>query len=267
MVLSAAYGSLLEPFGAAENPTQQMYLSHILAIMLEKRPQAIGQWNIESTLATVCERVGLGKGPSMPDDVSYTRSSHLVQLIIKKHRLRIEGHYHLLLTTLLGLLRALIVSETGGIRSQARSGNTLHLVARTADSNSSTEEANRALEAKAQENKAQQLARLITLVCEPTAGAVSRSQKSNSLESATDAAKRSAGKHMYFLLMEYVKLQLETTISRATRDILEPAMNSIFDITPVDIRKILNDSMDTNGRAILREMFKRYTQFGKWTGV
>jgi nucleolar pre-ribosomal-associated protein 2 len=44
-------------------------------------------------------------------------------------------------------------------------------------------------------------------------------------------------------------------------------MNSIFDITPPEGRKILNDAMDSSGRAILREMFKRYSRFGKWSGV
>ena len=82
-----------------------------------------------------------------------------------------------------------------------------------------------------------------------------------------DEAKRSAGRHMYIILMQYVKLQLETDIARPLRELLEPAMNSIFDITPPEGRKILNDAMNSNGRALLREMFRRYTKFGKWTGV
>lgn len=72
---------------------------------------------------------------------------------------------------------------------------------------------------------------------------------------------------MYLVLMQYVKIQLETDVPRNVREALEPAMNSIFNITPPEGRKILNDAMDGSGRAILREMFKRYTKFGKWSGV
>ncbi len=163
----------------------------------------------------------------------------LVDVIIKKHRLRLEGHYHLIVTTLQALLETLILDG-----EDKAVGNEV-----------------------AQESKAHAYGRLITLVCEPTAGAVSRTQHQSALDSATDAAKRSAGRHMYLVLMHYVKLQLTANVQRSVRTALEPAMNSIFDITSPEGRKILNDAMDASGRAILREMFKRYVKFGKWTGV
>jgi nucleolar pre-ribosomal-associated protein 2 len=72
---------------------------------------------------------------------------------------------------------------------------------------------------------------------------------------------------MYLVLMQYVKLQLEGGVPRPVQEALEPALNSIFDITSAESRKILNDAMNASGRAILREMFKRYTKFGKWSGV
>lgn len=162
----------------------------------------------------------------------------LVEIIIKKHRLRLEGHHHLLMATMQSLLRNLVLIQASESNDQSL-----------------------------QEPKAHVFARLITLICEPTAGAVARSQHQSALDSATDAAKRSAGRHMYLVLMQYVKLQLEADVPRVVREVLEPAMNSVFDITPPEVRKILNDAMDGSGRAILREMFKRYTKFGKWSGV
>lgn len=197
----------------------------------------MSQWNIEITLSTVSDLASdRNAGEST---ISYPWLCKLVEVIIKKHRLRLEGHFHLLLSTLQALLQNLI-------KSQQHSTTTDNL---------------------AQEAKAQLYARLITLICEPTAGAVSRSQLHSSLDSATDAAKRSAGRHMYLILVHYVKLQLETSVSTEVRDALEQAMNSIFDISPPEGRKILNDTMDSSGRAILREMFKRYVKFGKWSGV
>lgn len=195
------------------------------------------QWNVELTLATVCDLAAPEK--TKQTVVSFAWLCKLVEVVIKKHRLRLEGHHHLLMTTMQTLLRCLVLTQTAS------------------DSNNES----------IQESKAHLYARLVTLICEPTAGAVSRSQHQSGLDSATDAAKRSAGRHMYLVLMQYVKLQLEADVPRLVREALEPAMNSVFDITPPEVRKILNDAMDGSGRAILREMFKRYTRFGKWSGV
>ena len=194
------------------------------------------QWNIELTLSIACD---LTSPTSNQSHVSFPWLCRLVEVVIKKHRLRLEGHYHLLLSTLQALMQALVIKTPY----------------RTTSSENS------------QETNAHRYARLITLICEPTAGAVSRSQLHSALDSATDAAKRSAGRHMYMVLMQYVKLQLEENVPGSVREALEPAMNSIFDITTPEGRKILNDALDASGRTILREMYKRYVKFGKWSGV
>ncbi|KAL7934804.1 Urb2/Npa2 family domain-containing protein [Trichoderma chlorosporum] len=212
------------------------YTCQTVQTLLEKKPQAMGQWNIEVTLSTVSD-LALSKGTNS-STVPFTWLCKLVGTIIKKHRLRLEGHHHLLLTTVQALLNSLINNQP----KSTGDGTTQEVMARL-------------------------YGRLITLICEPTAGAVSRSQHQNALDSATDAAKRSAGRHVYLVLMQYVKLQLEADVPREVREALEPAMNSIFDVTPPEVRKILNDAMDASGRAILREMFKRYVKFGKWSGV
>ena len=204
--------------------------------LLETSPQPLGQWNIELTLESLCD---LGSQPGDGAALPYTGLCKLIETFVKKHRLRLEGHYHLL-TTLLQTLLSKLITSSNAIESKGP---------------------------KAQAALAHAYGRILTLICEPTTGAVSRAQQTDSLSSATDAAKRSAGKHMYLVLMQYVKLQLEGGVARPVREALEPAMNSIFDITSSEGRKILNDSMNASGRAILREMFKRYTKFGKWSGV
>lgn len=207
------------------------------------------QWNVELTLSTVCDLSSPDRAAGQethPPAVPFAWMCRLVEAVIKKHRLRLEGHHHLLLTTMQALLRHLVLA-------------THH----------QTDEEDR--QQRLHESRARLFARLVTLICEPTAGAVSRShhhqQQKGALDSATDTAKRSAGRHMYLVLMQYVKLQLEADVARPLREALEPAVNSIFDITPPEVRKILNDALDGSGRAILREMYKRYTKFGKWSGV
>lgn len=205
--------------------------------VLEKAPQGVGQWNIELTLETVGAMPNEQKGPVT---IPFSWCCKLIEMVLKKHRHRLEGHYHLLTTALEEMLTSLLRHTHSASSEKA-------LTSDNAD--------------------AQSYRRLITLVCEPTTGAVSRLQQHSALDSATDTAKRSAGKHMYLVLMQYVKLQLETDVMRSIRDALEPAMNTIFDITPPEGRKILNDGMDASGRAILKDMFKRYSRHGKWTGV
>lgn len=235
--MSAAHGEMTRALTTTKTTANSVHICRILYSLLERKPQAISQWNVESLLSAIA---ALSSEKASPNSTApFAWLCKLVEVIVKKHRLRLEGHYHILLATLQALLCNLIQEQRE---------------APTGDGTS-------------QEPKASAYGRLITLVCEPTAGAVSRSRHHSTLDSATDAAKRSAGRHMYLILMQYVKLQLETDVSRAVREALEPAMNSIFDITPPEGRKILNDAMDASGRAILREMFKRYTRFGKWGGV
>ncbi|KAM3457428.1 hypothetical protein MY3296_001170 [Beauveria thailandica] len=233
--LAAAYSEIVTVLSKASAPGN-VHLCRTLYSLLERRPQAVSQWDVEATLSTICDLSPARE--SEETRLPYIWLCRLTDVIIKKHRLRIEGHYHLLLVVLETLLDRLVIHELADGEWSA-----------------------------SQETKAHAYARLITLVCEPTAGAVSRTQHQSSLDSATDAAKRSAGRHMYLILMQYVKLQLTENVSRPIREALEPAMNSIFDITPPEGRKILNDAMDASGRAILREMFKRYVKFGKWSGV
>ncbi|KAG9257258.1 Urb2/Npa2 family-domain-containing protein [Emericellopsis atlantica] len=235
--LAQGHSDLTRALATSCTAVNSVYICRTLCQLLENKPQAMTQWNVEVLLGTIAS-LSSDKitGVSPPPFIWMCK---LVEVVIKKHRLRLEGHYHILLSVLQALLRNLI------------------------DEQPSTP----AAEGPSQETKAGAFARLVTLVCEPTAGAVSRAQPHSALDSATDAAKRSAGRHMYLVLMQYVKLQLESHVSRGVREALEPAMNSIFDITPPEGRKILNDAMDASGRAVLREMFKRYTRFGKWTGV
>lgn len=232
--LSAAHSELT--LSLLKKSLNTAYICQTIQTLLEKKPQAMGQWNIEVTLSTVNDLASAR--PTNGPTVSFTWLCKLIGTIIKKHRLRLEGHHHLLLATVQALLNNLIIHQPKSIGD----GTT-------------------------QESMARLYGRLITFICEPTAGAVSRSQHQNALDSATDAAKRSAGWHVYMVLMQYVKLQLEADVPREVREALEPAMNSIFDVTPPEVRKILNDAMDASGRAILREMFKRYAKFGKWSGV
>lgn len=196
----------------------------------------MSQWNIEVTLSsvsTVCAQDAAVANHSLK---GYRLLCRLVEIIMKRHRLRLEGHFHLLVSVLQSLLTDLLSRKSHESNATSR------------------------------RDDAKSYSRLLTVVCEPTVASVTRSQPS-SLDSATDAAKRLAGQHMYLVLMLYIRLQLEKSVSHDIREALEPGIYSILDISPTEIRRIMNDAMDGSGRAIFRELYKQYLKFGKWSGV
>lgn len=235
--LATVHSGLTQSLAKTTEASQLCQILEILHLLTDHMSGSLTQWNVESALGSIsalCSGsagVGTGMTPAL-----FTALCSLTSVAIRRHRLRLDDHHHTLLTTLEALLRTLISNAT----QPTHSLRTKHAVL---------------------------YSRLITSVTEPSVAAVSRAQYAGTLDSVTDATKRIAGRHVYLLLLQFVKLQLEMDVSREMREALEPAMFSILDVTPADVRRILNDAMDASGRAILRDTFKRYVQFGRWSGV
>lgn len=221
-------------------------IAKTVEMVMEKKPMK--QWNIEVTLSTVTTICSTG--PMMREDAhafekAYPWLCSLVEVIIKRHRHRLEGHFHLLITALQSLLRLLIIPWPTTIATTTTSTTSL----------------------SDQQAQAARFSRLLTLTCEPSVASVTRGQAPGALDSAPDAAKKSAAQHMYLVLVLYVKLQLERPVPRAVRAALDPGVYSVLDITTPEGRRVINEAVDASGRAIFREMYKQYARFGKWNGV
>lgn len=225
-----------------------------MLLLLDKHADAMTQYNIEATLACVVEicsaRGPKIQGPKAAGEI-FTSLFKLIALIIKRHRLRLSGHFHILLISLRALLNVLLADPTSSI-SASRSAKSRHppwLLTRL------------------QPRHGERFARLLTLVCEPSAASVARTRTRSDLDSATDVAKRVAGQYMYLIVEVYIKLQLEVEVSRDMRKALELGVFSVLDITSEGCRKALNESLDASGRAVFRALFAEYRKFGKWKGV
>jgi len=247
--LATAHSILALHLPRSSSPTQFEIITQTLVMLLDKKAGFMSQWNIESTLSgvsAVC--LGTNLDPSVTSSPrNYLLLCRLVEIIIKRHRVRLEGHFHLLIMTLQALLRRLVTQRS------------------TAQPTDKTKDAPSVLTIDRKVH-AKRFSRLLELVCEPSVASVTRTQR-NMLNSATEAAKRSAGQHMYLVLVAYIKLQLEHSIPVAVREALEPGIFSILSITTDEGRAIMNDAMDSSGRAIFREVYKRWQRFGKWKGV
>ncbi|KAI2639627.1 Urb2/Npa2 family-domain-containing protein [Hypomontagnella submonticulosa] len=250
--LGVVHERLASLLSRAESLRHFKYLAETLVLLLDKHANSMTQFNIETTLGSVirvCSRTGPKIQTRKAAGEIYDRLYKLVALVLKRHRLRLRGHFPILLTTLRALLITLLAEPSSDIANAAFSH------ARPPW-----------LESRLQSRHAELFTRLLTLICEPSAASVARARSSD-LDSATDAAKRAAGQDMFTVLELYIKLQLEVTVPRDIRKALEPGVYSVLDITPQGCRRILNESLDANGRAIFRQMFADYKKFGKWTGV
>lgn len=244
--LAEVHSILASRLVKSSSSAEFVLISQTMHALLDKMASSMKQWNSEVTLGTVATIAACG--PGTIEDVraspkTYEWLCRLIEVIIKRHRVRLEGHFHLITAALQSLLRLLIVPSSS-----------------TAPSSSPEASGIRGRQARL-------FTRLLTLICEPSVASVTRGQQPGLLDSATDAAKRSAGHHMYLVLMTYIKLQLEHVVSHAVREALEPGVYSILDITTQEGRRILNEAVDGSGRAIFREMHRRYVKFGRWSGV
>ncbi|KAF2964968.1 hypothetical protein GQX73_g8608 [Xylaria multiplex] len=229
-------------------------ISGTILFILDKHANAMTQYNIEGTLTSiiqVCSPRGPKiQGPKAAGEI-FVALFKLVALIIKRHRLRLSGHFHILLATLRALLTVLLVDPNllTSSHCSARSRLPPWLLTRL------------------QPRHAERFARLLTLVCEPSAASVARTRVRSELDSATDVAKRAAGQYMYLILEVYIKLQLEVEVPQEMRKALEVGIFPVLSITSEGCRKVLNESLDAGGRAVFKALFAEYRKFGKWKGV
>lgn len=253
--LSVAHGKLQEALVKSTSAGEFVILAQTMVEIVNEKGKAMGQWNIDSTLeavSVICSRrskIAL----TVTTPATYAWLCRLVDTIVKRHRLRLEGHMHLLVAALQSLLRSLIHG---------------HSLSAGRDANKSARWA----------EHAKLFSRLLEVVCEPTAASVaSRPHKKQTgagagapgrLSSSTEAARHSVGMDMYLVLMAYVRLLSAQSVGRAVREALEPGLVfSVLGVTPEGTRLAMNDALDESGRAIFKDMFTRWRTFGVWKGV
>ncbi|KAK4227893.1 nucleolar pre-ribosomal-associated protein 2 [Podospora fimiseda] len=243
--LSQVHNALCRKLERTTSPAHFLLLAEAIESILVESPACMTQWNIDLTLSTVAV---IGSHSSMQviiaaSPIAYAQLSNLVEVVIKRHRKRLDGHFHIFLGTLQALLRLLLARPY-----DASNGNITapHPV---------------------WEKDARHFSRLLTLICEPINASVSRSNSNSKLESDKDRAKKYVGQYMYLVIMQYIKLQLECVVPHVVREALEKGVFSIVSITSRGGLKIMTDGMDQSGRAVFKELYAKYEKFGKWSGV
>ncbi|KAK0709164.1 Urb2/Npa2 family-domain-containing protein [Lasiosphaeria miniovina] len=254
--LAQTHNILCNRLRATVDLSEFILTTRTLYLLLDQKAASMTQWNIELTLSSISALCSREEAAPTSSPKTYHCLCQLVEVVIKRHRRRLDGHFHILVTVLQSLLRRLM-SLASSTSQQP------HDMASNVP----------APQSQHWEKQARLFARLVTLVCEPTAASVSSSSSSSSrpgsvLVSERDRAKRYAGQHMGLVLMQYVKLQLELApLPLAVREPLDTAMYSVLQITTPDGLQIMSDAMDPSGRIIFKELYRQYQKFGKWEGV
>ena len=267
--IAAVHGQLAPLLTQTETILHFNHLSDALLLLVDKHASGMTQFSIELTLGSVID-VCSPAGPELRESKAagqvYDRAYKLVAAVIKRHRLRLEGRLPLLITTLQAMLRV-VLTDPGSPQTQAQ---------QHPDGAQSAHRHPPWLTTRLQARHAARFSRLLTLVCEPSVASVARHSSSTmqQLDSATDAAKRAAGLDMYAVLEAYIKLQLDSpgaggvgAVPRDVRAALEPGIYSVLSITPHGCRRVMNESLDSNGRALFRSIFADYKKFGRWSGI
>jgi nucleolar pre-ribosomal-associated protein 2 len=213
----------------------------------------MSQWNIDNTLGSISIMCSQDASHLRPTR-SGTIFQHLCQLLntlLTTHRLKLEGHFHLVVQTMQALLRCFFTPLAHSVSKVSKLFAPPPWLASPKHQLTASH--------------AVSFTRLITLICDPSVSSVTRS-KNNNLTSATDKAKRMAGQHMQFLLILYVQLQLEMKMLPQVREKMVPGLYAIFDTTTPEMRMMIGDALDSSGRSVFGTLFRDYQKFGKWKG-
>ncbi|KAH6850119.1 Urb2/Npa2 family-domain-containing protein [Chaetomium sp. MPI-CAGE-AT-0009] len=259
--LAQAHSTLCSRLVRTTTPPHFLLTAKAIHLLLDQNPACMTQWNVELTLSTVST---LSAQPSTQALISdspsiYPSLCRLLEMVIKRHRKRLDGHFHILITALQSLLHLLLSRPHDPTTHQGEQP--------TSSNPSSSSPPHH--HTRQWENHAKLFARLLTLLCSPTAASVSRGSQTTGLDSERDRAKRYAGQFMPLVLMQYVRLQLQLAhaVPHGVREALAPGAYAILDITSPDGLRVMNDGLDPSGRVVFREMYKLYQRFGKWSGV
>lgn len=170
--------------------------------------------------------------------------------VLTTHRKKLGGRNHLVIPALQSLLRCLFIPYSPPDSSPVPESQTSALG----------------------ESHAAAYGRLLTMICDPTVSAVSRSSKPHSrrpaLNDETKTARSIAGQHLQYLLMDYCKSQLKGILPPALKTALTPGLYAILDVVTPEVLRTINAAMDPSSRSIFKALYDQHRRApGRWHGT
>ena len=171
----------------------------------------------------------------------------LFETTLMMHRKKLGGRYHLVIRSLQCLLRCLFVPY------KDPEGSPIDAEDQTSY-------------AEYGEAQAAAYARLLSMICDPTVSAVSKSRRTSrqELNDETQKARRIAGQHLQYVVEEFCSCQLEGRLLPEMRLALNPGLWAIFDVMSQGVMRNLNASMASSNRSVFKALYDEYRRSGPW---
>ncbi|CAD6499886.1 BgTH12-03992 [Blumeria graminis f. sp. triticale] len=233
-------------------------ISESLDIMLRTKTRAISQFCIDSTLGSI-SLLCSPQSPLLPASRAGTIYLHLTQLlrsVLVHHRLKLKGHFPLLQLTMQALLRCLF---------QPSLHHRTYIFQSSAADFSNTPVWLTNPQHQLSSRHAESYTRLLSLISDPSASSVQVKNR-NILTPALDTWKRTSLLFMRFVLMDFIRWQLELRMLSNIKEKLIPGFYAVLDTTTPETRKLISAELNSSGRAIFAGIYKDYQKFGKWKG-
>lgn len=232
---------------------QFCFASECLTLLLRVHTRTLAQCNIDTILAAIATSASK-TGPRISPEYAatvFTRLCRLMGTVLSLQRLKINGRFHLVVNVMQRLLGCLFARSRKRSRS-ARIQTSLSQPFWLAP-----------LEA----SQASSYTRLLTTLSDPTVSAVLRPQPGASrdaLNDETKKAKRIAGQHLQYVVMEYAQCSLRGSLSPEVKAALLPGLYASLDVMSKESLRSLNAALDVSGRAVFKSLYDDYVKFGKW---
>ncbi|KAL1969419.1 hypothetical protein VTN77DRAFT_8857 [Rasamsonia byssochlamydoides] len=254
--LSALCTDLAEALHSSTSIEQFSLAAECLDIVLRSHPRAVTQWNVDNIMTTVSKCTS-PSGPRIPSEYAgtiYIRLCRLTGTLFGLYRQQLGGRFHLIVPALQHLLACLFAPS----RKRKRGAQSTAMHERPP------------WLAPLDASHAVHFTRLLTSLCDPTVSAVSRPTQAGpgpgqeALNDQTKKAKRVAGQHLQYLVMEYTQCSLRSPVSPEMKAALMPGLYAVLDVMSRDTKRALNAGLDVSGRAIFKTLYDDYVKFGKW---
>lgn len=253
--LTTLFTAVTECLHGSQSIEQFSLATECLDVLLRTQSRSITQWNIDNVLAAIVTST-TRSGPQIPSDqagVVYTRLCRLMGTLISLYRRKLGGRFHLVLPVTQGLLRCIFTTTNTKQRRSTRTQSNEPPWLMSSNSGLT-------------EEHAVHYTRLLTSLCDPTMSAVhtQRGAGGNDLTDPTKRAKRVAGQHLQYLVMEYAQCQLRNSLTPEIKAALMPGLYAVLDVMSKDTMRTMNAAMDSSSRAVFKGLYDDYNRFGKW---
>ncbi|CCU77059.1 hypothetical protein BGHDH14_bghG003293000001001 [Blumeria hordei DH14] len=256
--LTTVYIQLCTMLRKSQDVLSFCIISESLDIMLRTKTRAISQFCVDSTLGSI-SLLCSPQSPLLPASRAGTIYLHLTQLlrsVLVHHRLKLKGHFPLLQLSMQALLRCLF---------QPPLHHRTYILQSSAADFSNTPVWLTNPQHQLSSLHAESYTRLLTLISDPSISSV-QAKNRNILTPALDSWKRTSLLFMRFVLMDFIRWQLELRMSSNIKEKLIPGFYAVLDTTTPETRKLISAGLNSSGRAIFAGLYKDYQKFGKWKG-